>query len=110
MNNILLSPPIAFLIMLVTVIVLVSGISAISFKAKSRAEGTGKSYACGEDMPPNLMQPDYSQFFPFAFFFTILHVVALMLATVPTETMGSFSIAVIYLLGAIVAMFILFRR
>ena len=110
MNNILLSPPIAFLIMLVTVMVLAVGISAISFKPKQRAEGTRKSYACGEDMSTNLMQPDYSQFFPFAFFFTILHVVALMLATVPTETIGSFSIAVIYLLGAIVAMFILFRR
>ena len=34
------------------------------------------------------VQPDYGQFFPFAFFFTILHVVALMVATVPAGTCG----------------------
>ena len=69
-----------------------------------------KSYACGEDVPTHLIQPDYTQFFPFAFFFTILHVIALIAATVPFETFETFTIAVIYILGAIVGLSILFRR
>ncbi len=108
MDKILLSPPIAFLIMLAAVMALAGALSKLSFKPKKQEEGTGRAYACGEDMPTDLTQPDYSQFFPFAFFFTILHVVTLMLATVPVETVESFSMAVIYLVGLIVAMFILF--
>jgi NADH-quinone oxidoreductase subunit A len=91
-------------------IIFAAGLSMLSIKPKSHGEGETKSYACGEDVPTNLMQPDYSQFFPFAFFFTVLHVVALMIATVPIETMESFSIAVIYIAGALVGMAILFRR
>ncbi len=110
MDKMLLSPPVAFLIMLGVTILLASALSKLSLKPKKHGEGEGKSYACGEDVPTNLMQPDYSQFFPFAFFFTVLHVVALMIATVPIETMESFAIAVIYIAGALVGMAILFRR
>jgi len=111
MNNILLAPPVAFILILAAMILLARALSAISFKNKGKAvEDIGKSYACGEDVPTHLMQPDYSQFFPFAFFFTVLHVITLMIATVPMETMESFSIAVIYILGAIVGLSILFRR
>ncbi len=110
MNNILLSPPLAFVIIFLAAIILAVSLSALSLKPKHRENDSAKAYACGEEMDTNLMQPDYTQFFPFAFFFTILHVVALILATVPVQTLGSFAIAVIYLLGAVVAMFILFRR
>jgi len=111
MNNILLAPPVAFVIVLVTMILLARALSAISFKNNGKAvEDIGKSYACGENVPTHLMQPDYSQFFPFAFFFTVLHVITLMIATVPMETIESFSIAIIYILGAMVGLSILFRR
>lgn len=110
MDKLLLSPPIAFLIMLGVVTLLAAALSGLSLKTKKHGEGEGKSYACGEDVATNLMQPDYSQFFPFAFFFTVLHVVALMIATVPIETMESFAIAIIYIAGALVGMAILFRR
>jgi NADH:ubiquinone oxidoreductase subunit 3 (subunit A) len=110
MDKLLLSPPVAFLIMLGVVTLFATALSKLSLKPKKHGEGEGKSYACGEDVPTHLMQPDYSQFFPFAFFFTVLHVVALMIATVPIETMESFSIAIIYIAGALVGMAILFRR
>jgi len=110
MDKLLLSPPIAFLIMLAAVLIFAEALSRLSFRPKERAQDAGKSYACGEEMSTNMMQPDYTQFFPFAFFFTILHVVTLMLATVPVETIESFFIAIIYLAGVIVAMLILFRR
>ncbi|MCX5656683.1 MAG: hypothetical protein NTZ48_00370, partial [Candidatus Omnitrophica bacterium] len=69
-----------------------------------------KAYACGEDFKDHLIQPDYSQFFPFAFFFTILHVVALVITTVPKETMETFAIAVVYIVGAITGLLILLRK
>ena len=110
MDKILLSPPIAFLIVLGATMLFAELLSLLSFKQKKQSEGTCKSYACGEDVKTNLMQPDYSQFFPFAFFFTILHVVALMIATVPVDNIGSLVMALIYLGGAAVAIMILFRK
>ena len=85
-------------------------LSRISYKAKKEDEASTKAYACGEDMPTSMIQPDYSAFFPFAFLFTILHVVALIVTTAPIETAGSFTIALIYVAGAVTALFILFRR
>lgn len=111
MGKLILSPPAAFLITLLATILFGAALSSLAFKRSGKGdEGAGKSYACGEDMPTHLMQPDYTQFFPFAFFFTILHVVTLMVATVPVETAESFAIAVIYIAGAVAALFILFRR
>lgn len=110
MNNILLSPPAAFVIVLVSMTAFSGLLSALSVKTKKHSQGTGKSYACGEDVPTNMMQPDYSQFFPFAFFFTLLHVFALTIATVPELTSSSMILAVIYITAAITGLVILFRR
>ena len=110
MQSLLLSPPVAFVIVLAAIGLFSLALSRLSFKRKDRPGDIGKSYACGEDVATHLMQPDYSQFFPFAFFFTVLHVVTLMVATVPVETMESLWIALIYLAGAAVGLFILFRR
>jgi len=106
----LLSPPVAFTILLVFILILSKLLSRLSFKPKERSDETGKSYSCGEDVASHLIQPDYGQFFPFAFFFTILHVITLMLTTVPLETIESLSLAVIYIAGTIVGLVILFRR
>lgn len=110
MGTILLSPPVAFLIILATVTIMAALLSRLSLKQAKRSADQDKSYACGEDIQTHLMQPDYSQFFPFAFFFTVLHVVALMVSTVPVETMGSFAIAILYVVGAMAGLVILFRR
>lgn len=109
-NSIILTPPAAFIIILATVMAFASLLSRISYKAKRDEEASTKAYACGEDMPTSMIQPDYSAFFPFAFLFTILHVVALVVTTVPMETLGSLTMALIYIIGAIIALFILFRR
>jgi NADH:ubiquinone oxidoreductase subunit 3 (subunit A) len=110
MGKLMLAPPVAFIIMLAVSACFAMALSHLSFRRKGPDTDIDKSYACGEDVPTHLMQPDYSQFFPFAFFFTVLHVVALIITTVPTETIGSFAIAVIYIAGALVGMSILFRR
>lgn len=106
----MLTPPVVFIIILAWTIFIASLLSRLSFKGGKPAKDMEKSYACGEDVPTHLMQPDYSQFFPFAFFFTILHVITLMVATVPVETPESFFMAVIYIVGAITGLVILFRR
>jgi NADH-quinone oxidoreductase subunit A len=112
MNNVLLAPPIAFIILLLFISFFSSLLSRISFhvnKDKDRSESK-KAYACGEEFSENMIQPDYSQFFPFAFFFTILHVVALMIATVSIMTIGALTIAMVYILGAVIGLVILLRK
>jgi hypothetical protein len=110
LHNLILSPPIAFFIILGGAILLSLMLRRLAFRPKAGQTGSTKAYACGEDLPSHMIQPDYSQFFPFAFYFTILHVVALMAATVPAATMGTFLIAAVYVLGAIIGLFVLYRR
>lgn len=106
----ILTPPIAFFLILSVSIILALLASRLAIKNKRSSDEYKKAYSCGEDFGGHLIQPDYRQFFPFAFFFTILHVVALMIATVPTETASSFWLALIYILCAITGLLILLRR
>ncbi|MDD5136964.1 MAG: hypothetical protein PHX20_02845 [Candidatus Omnitrophica bacterium] len=110
LDNILLTPPAAFVITFAAMLIFLKALSLFSFKRKTHADGTDKSYACGEESPTKMVQPDYSQFFPFAFFFTLLHVLTLTIATVPLVTVGSFVIAIIYIMAGITGLVILFRR
>ncbi len=110
MDKFILTPPVAFIIILVATMLLSGLLAKLSFKARSGENASTTSYSCGEEGLTPFIQPDYAQFFPFAFFFTILHVTALIITTVPMETLGSLSIAVIYLAGAMTALFILFRK
>ncbi|MBE3143824.1 MAG: hypothetical protein IMZ61_07870 [Planctomycetes bacterium] len=109
-NELLLTPPVVFIAVLVAALFFAYVLSKLALKPKSVPAGLTKEYACGEDVKTHMIQPDYSQFFPFAFYFTILHVVALMIATVPMATMQTFLIAVVYILGAIVGLFVLYKR
>ncbi len=82
--EILLFPPIAFIISLLFVM-LVSGLLSPLAAKPARVPGSAKhkAYGCGEDVPVDQAKaiPDYQGFFPFAIFFTLLHVAGLMLAT-----------------------------
>ena len=110
LDSLILTPPAAFLVILIATMAFSKLLSKLSYKAKPSEEASTKAYACGEDVPTSMIQPDYSAFFPFAFFFTILHVAALVVTTVPVETTHSFVIALIYVAGAITSLFILFRK
>ena len=109
-NELLLTPPVVFIAVLVAALFFAYVLSKLSLKPKKIPAGLTKEYSCGEDIKTHMIQPDYTQFFPFAFYFTILHVVSLMLATVPMATMQTFMIAVVYILGAIVGLFVLYKR
>ena len=106
MEALILSPPITFIIYLL----LSLGISAVS--KKLAAQGTvsrrkEKPYACGEDLATNQGQPDYSEFFMLAFFFTIVHVVVLVVATNPN---GLTVTSAVYVGVTVLALFMLLRR
>jgi len=105
----LLLPPIAFLAVLIAILVLSKVLARLSFK-KTQSQESGESYACGEDFQEHSVQPDYSQFFPFAYFFTILHVAVLMIATVPEVNIGTFIAVIIYILGVALGLYTLLRR
>ncbi|MCX5706817.1 MAG: hypothetical protein NTW13_04060 [Candidatus Omnitrophica bacterium] len=110
MKNWLISPPVVFIGILFTLIILTLFLKKLSFRVKKSAAGTRESYACGEENYNNNAQPDYSQFFPFAFFFTLAHVATLMIATVPFSGQGAYVMAAIYIVGAIVGLFILLKK
>jgi NADH-quinone oxidoreductase subunit A len=109
-NGLLLSPPIAFILVLIAALFVGYLLSKLAFRPGKLPEGLTKEYACGEDLPTAMIQPDYSQFYPFAFYFTILHVVALMIATVPTATIETSLIAAVYILGAMIGLLVLYAR
>jgi len=108
-SGLLLTPPIVFILILIAALCVGYLLSKLALKPKKVPEGLTKEYACGEDLPTAMIQPDYSQFYPFAFYFTILHVAALMIATVPMATIETSLIAVVYILGAIIGLFVLYK-
>ena len=110
LNIILFWPPVVFIITFIVVVILAKLCGRCAASARQDQRDAKKAYACGEDFKGHFIQPDYSQFFPFAFFFTILHVVALVIATVPAETVEIFAIAVVYVAAAIIGLLILLRK
>ncbi len=109
-SMLILVPPVAFTLLVLLVWGSAASFKPLAFKRKGERGALDKAYAGGENIPTHRVQPDYGQFFPFAFFFTILHVVTLVVATSPALTVGSVAIAVVYVLGALLALSILFRR
>ena len=108
--HLILKPPMAFILILLILSLISLAVSGWAFRRGSKKERKSEAYSCGENFNEHLIQPDYSQFFPFAFFFTILHVVALVVATVPTGNLKVFTIAFIYLAVAVLGMSALLRR
>jgi hypothetical protein len=110
MSMLLLVPPVALTILVMVVWVLSTASGSLSFKRKGSRGALDKPYAGGETIEKHRVQIDYGEFFPFAFFFTILHVVTLVVATSPARTLQGLAVSVIYVLGALLGLFILFRR
>lgn len=109
-EQIILSPPLAFVVLFIVICFLVLLASRLAVRPASVKAGTLKSYACGEDVADHRARPDYGQFFPFAFFFTIMHVVALIIATVPAENLRVFGLALLFIAASVMGLFILYRN
>lgn len=106
MSRFILTPPVVFAAFIVLGLLFVYCFNSLAPKG-SASFGKGKPYASGQIIDPVRIAPDYSGFFPFAFLFTLLHVVVLVIATLPQ----SFSaLSLFYLLAAALAIFVLIRR
>jgi NADH:ubiquinone oxidoreductase subunit 3 (subunit A) len=110
--DILLFPPVTFAVSLLFVMGLSLALSPLSTKA-ARVPGSAKhkAYGCGEDVPADQAKavPDYQAFFPFAIFFTLLHVAGLMLATWSFNPLSAgIELVVAYAAAVIVILAILF--
>ncbi len=95
MINIIIYPVVTFLIALVFVFLLYIIAGKLGPKFKD-AKYKRNSYACGEDFPGGKKRQSYG-FFHVAFFFTVLHVGALLVATAPQ---GNKAILGIVLIGS----------
>jgi len=104
--NWLFVPPFDFLILLAVIALLAWLAGGLSARGKQSA-GKGEPYACGQEVSTGRIQPNYDEFFPFAFFFTIMHVAALIIGTIPA---GAVWLAVPFIAIAALAIRILFRR
>ena len=106
MNHFFLAPPVAFIIYL-GLSFLISALCKRLAARSGPAEHKETAYACGEDLAENHAQPNYSEFFKFAFFFTIVHVIVLVVATDP----GGLSITSgVYLGVTVLSLFMLLRN
>ena len=106
MESFFMTPPVVFVLFLI----ISFGVSLISKRLSARgadAAAKHQAYACGESMEENRGQPDYSEFFKFAFFFTIMHVVVLVVATDPA---GLTVTSAVYLGVTVLSLFMLLRR
>jgi len=96
--DIILSPPIAFLIYLpLTYVVVLIGKAMAGKQESSKAKSS--TYGSGEAAPTNLAAPGYQPFFLIAFFFAILHLGILVLGTSDLSTTP-----IIYLAGMILGL------
>jgi len=103
MGQLLLYPPIAFLILLL-IGYLIYKLSRAMGPKPNMVEGKLSTYACGEDIPGRKAQYSY-HLFHFAFFFTVLHVAALVIATVPSGSIAM--VGIVYLLIVLIAVVVL---
>jgi hypothetical protein len=110
MSALLLVPPVALTLLVLVVWALSHAAGTLGFKRKGERGALDKPYAGGESIGTHRVQVDYAQFFPFAFFFTILHVVTLVVATAPARNLQGLAISLIYVMGALLGLLILFRR
>ncbi|HEX7319792.1 MAG TPA: hypothetical protein VF399_05485 [bacterium] len=95
----LISPPVAFVVFLLFFYLLYYIGSLMAPKLKN-VGGKLTSYACGEDVPGVKVQFGYRLFFFIALFFTMMHVAALVVATLPTGPIvifGLFYLGMIFL-------------
>jgi NADH:ubiquinone oxidoreductase subunit 3 (subunit A) len=98
MNNILLSPLVAFLIYF-AVVSIISGLGLLSSPKGRKTEFKTATYASGEENDPVPAAPGYRQFFVVALFFAVLHLGVLMIGSSDLSPVTG-----IYLLGLILAL------
>ncbi|HHV95039.1 MAG TPA: hypothetical protein GXX37_00960 [Clostridiaceae bacterium] len=106
MENLIFAPPIVFVIFVGIFILLSRSIKRYSYNSTGKERESG-AYACGQQNVRNYVNPDYTQFFPYAFFYTIMHVLVLVIATAPYDALV---LPIVYIAAGILALIIIFRK
>ena len=107
MIKILLSPPIAFVIFFGVGLLIYWLGRAMAPKTNMTPE-KGAPYACGEDAPMPQAQMSYKLFFSLAIFFTVMHVAALVVTTLPSGPIAA--LGIVYLVIIMLSIFALVTR
>jgi len=106
METVLYSPPVIFTAFFVLFLLCSKWLSRYARKGEM-SEHAQDSYACGQRDVENYVNPDYSQFFQYAFVFTVVHVLILVTATVPAD---AHILPAAYVVAGILSMMIIFKR
>ncbi|MDR1123541.1 MAG: NADH-quinone oxidoreductase subunit A [Elusimicrobiota bacterium] len=113
MNNLLLLPPICFVIVMFTVWGMAKLLSMLAMApAATHEAGKEDAYACGEVYENKRIEPDYGAFFSFAVFFTIIDVAGLMIATLAAANFSAavFAAALVYIIAVFAVLAILYSK
>ena len=103
-------PPVLFVLISIFTLIMFFLFNKLACKSSENPEGKFKSYACGEEPMEERRKPNYSQFFPLAFFFTIMHVVVLFVSILPMHIKTSLFIVFLFLIISFISITILFRE
>ena len=106
MKAIFFSPPVIFILLFFSIAMSSKWLSRFSHKG-DLGEHAGDSYACGQRDVENYVNPDYSKYYPYAFIFTVIHILILVVATSPSDVQ---ILPVIYIISGILAILIAFKR
>lgn len=106
MEQIFFSPPVIFVLLFFSVALLSKWLSKFSVKSKL-SEHSLDPYACGQRDVENYVNPDYSQYYPYAFIFTVMHILILVVATAPADTPA---LPIFYIAAGVLAVLIAFKR
>ncbi len=104
-TTILLSTPVVFLIF-TGLIALIMHLLKRKASLLPGGEHEQEPYACGQRDVEHHVAPDFSKVFAYAFIFTIMHVLVMVIATAPPD---SVLLPIMYVTAGALVMFLIFR-
>jgi hypothetical protein len=106
LESFLLSPPAAAVLIFAAVFAVDKWLSRYSH-APGNASHEADPFACGQRGVENYVSPDYSEFFPYAALFTLVHAMVLLVATAPA---GESLLPAVFILAAFLMLYLVFRK
>ncbi len=106
MTTIIISVPVVFLIF-TALIALVMRLVGRSASRQPGGEHEREPYACGQRNVKHYVSPDFTKVFAYAFVFTIMHVLVMVIATAPAD---SVLMPIAYITAGALVMFLIFKR
>jgi len=106
LKGIIYSPPVIFAGFLGIIFLMMRFFARYTTKGNA-SERALDPYACGQKDFENYVNPNYTQFFRYAFVFTVMHVLALVITTAAP---GATALPLAYVAAGVLALLIIFRK